>query len=399
MSRVELTRGGRPTRAAVARYVVRPDGLARSLARTIAEMVRERFQASRQNRLRIQPRVHRSWTFAAMRAVSNGLLRDLNTALVIEEMQRGTPSIYVDYVDYDEVAHHAGAARLESLATLTALDRVVGILALAARSSPRRYHIVALSDHGQSQGEPFASRYGVDLAGLCAELAQSQVTGVQDAVEGWGRVGTLAEDLADTTGATERLARSVAGRVEKHLDTEPGADAGFVVLGSGNLGLVYVPGQVRLLREEIDERWPALLPGLAAHPGIGFVTVLSRTGPVVLGPDGSRDLTTGAVAGVDPLGRFGSHAAAMVRDATLLPEAPEIYVNSALDDGTDEVAAFEPLVGCHGGLGGWQDRAFVLAPPSLLTPQEPIVGGVALHRHLVSVLETLGHRRALEEQP
>jgi hypothetical protein len=43
-----------------------------------------------------------------LRAVTNALLRDLNTALVAEEMRRGTRSIYVDYVDYDEIAHHAG---------------------------------------------------------------------------------------------------------------------------------------------------------------------------------------------------------------------------------------------------------------------------------------------------
>jgi uncharacterized membrane protein YvlD (DUF360 family) len=392
MSRVEVTRGARPTRAAVARYVVRPDGLARSLTRTIGEVVRERFQAARQHRLGIRPRIRRTWTFAGMRAVSNGLLRDLNTALVVEEMQRGTPSIYVDYVDYDEVAHHAGATRLESLATLTSLDRVLGTIAMGAASTPRRYHLVVLSDHGQSQGEPFASRYGVDLAGVCAELAQASVTGVQDSVEGWGRVGTLAEDLAANKGATERMARSVAGRVEAHLEPDEEAGTDFVVLGSGNLGLVFVPGPVRMTREELDERWPLLLPGLAAHPGVGFVSVLSRSGPVAIGASGHRDLLTGEVTGQDPLRGFGDHAAGMLRDATLLPEAPDVYVNSMVDPGTDEVAAFEPLVGCHGGLGGWQDRGFVLAPPALLTPEEPIVGGVALHLLLVKALESLGHR-------
>ena len=45
-----------------------------------------------------------------------------------------------------------------------------------------------------------------------------------------------------------------------------------------------------------------------------------------------------------------------------MDRGPELYVNSSFDLDTMDVAAFEPLVGCHGGLGGWQDRGFVLAP-------------------------------------
>ncbi|MGZ4783867.1 MAG: hypothetical protein ACXVYL_18440, partial [Oryzihumus sp.] len=69
--------------------------------------------------------------------------------------------------------------------------------------------------------------------------------------------------------------------------------------------------------------------------------------------------------------------------------------NSTVDPGTAEVAAFEDLVGSHGGLGGWQDRGFVLAPTELLAPTEPIVGGACLHAHLVALLERLGHRRSV----
>jgi uncharacterized membrane protein YvlD (DUF360 family) len=396
MSKVEFTRGARRTRQVVARFLVRPDGLARSIARTIAEIVRERFQAMRQRRLDVHPRVHRSWTFAALRAVSNGLMRDLNTAIVAEEMMRGTRCIYVDYVDYDEVAHHAGATRLESLAALTALDQVLGILEKVAEAAPRRYHVVALSDHGQSQGEPFASRYGQDLAGVCSGLAKAQVTGVQQEVEGWGRVGSMVDDLAGDDHPTERMARSVAKRVSTHTDPEAAPpDSEFIVLGSGNLGLVYVPEPRRLLLEDLDKRWPGLVSGLAAHPGIGFVSLLTASGPKAFGRRGSRHLVTGEVTGEDPLWPFGDHAPAMLRDATLMPQAPDIYVNSIVDPGTDEVAAFEPLVGCHGGLGGWQDRGFLLAPPGVVAPGEPILGGEGLHRHLVGFLESLGHRRDL----
>ena len=396
MSRLELTRGSRRTRRVFARFLVRPDGLVRSFSRTVAEMVRERFQAVRQRRLDVHPRVHRSWMFAGMRAFSNCLLRDLNTAVVSEEMMRGARSIYVDYVDYDEIAHHAGATRIESLAALGGLDQVLGILEKVARRAPRRYHLVALSDHGQSQGEPFASRYGIDLSDLCRSLTHLETTGIEGSIEGWGRVDSVLEDLGGTR--TTGVQQAASRRVDKVLKPEgsDADDAELVVLASGNLGLVYVPAPQRLLLEEIETRFPALIPGLVAHPGVGFVSALSAAGPVAIGEHGRRHLSTGVVDGFDPLLQFGSHAPAMLASATEMERAPDLYVNSSFDPDTMDVAAFEPLVGCHGGLGGWQDRGFVLAPSHLLAPSDPITGGDELHQHLVGILEALGHRTDLQ---
>jgi hypothetical protein len=86
----------------------------------------------------------------------------------------------------------------------------------------------------------------------------------------------------------------------------------------------------------------------------------------------------------------------MLRAATAMSEAPDLYVNSAVDPGSAEVAAFEPLVGSHGGIGGWQDRGFVLAPPGLFHPETPVVGGDELHRQFVAMLEALGQRTGLQ---
>jgi hypothetical protein len=396
MSRLEVTRGSRRTRQVFARFLIRPDGLVRSISRTIAEMVRERFQATRQRRLEVHPRVHRSWTFAGLRAFSNCLLRDLNTAVVAEEMMRGARSIYVDYVDYDEIGHHAGATRIESLASLGGLDQVVAILEKVAQRAPRTYHLVLLSDHGQSQGEPFAARYGIELSDLCRSLTDSHTTGIEGSIEGWGRVDSVLEDLGGTR--TTGVQQAASRRVDKVLKPE-GSDADeaeLIVLAGGNLGMVYVPVPERLLLEEIEARWPALIPGLVAHPGVAFVSALSSTGPVAIGEHGRRDLATGVVEGDDPLLPFGDHAPGMLGTATLMDRAPELYVNSSFDLDTMDVAAFEPLVGCHGGLGGWQDRGFVLAPSHLLAPSEPIMGGDELHQHLVGMLEALGHRTELQ---
>ena len=393
ISRLEVTRGSRRTRAVVARFLLRPDGFLRSLTRSVAEIARERFQALRQRRLAVHPRVPRSWTFAGLRAFSNGLLRDLNTAIVAEELMRGAHSVYVDYVDYDEVAHHAGATRIESLASLTGLDQVLATLEKVAERAPRHYHFVLLSDHGQAQGEPFESRFGLGLSELCARLTDVDTIGIEDSVESRGHVDAMLDDLRD---GDSRNGTRPARRVGKPSAPDTSAAAGrLVVLGSGNLGLVYFPGAERLSLEEIETRWPYLVLGLTTYPGIGFVTAMSFDGPVAIGASGRHNLTTGAVQGIDPLLPFGAHAPAMLRSVTAMAEAPELYVNSAVDPLTQDVAAFEPLVGCHGGLGGWQDRAFVMAPPHLLAPSAPIVGGDELHQHLVGILELLGHRQGL----
>ena len=133
MSRAKLGRGSVEKRRTFAGFLTDPQGFMRAFVRTVAEIGKERFQARRQVRRDLMPRVHRGWTFAALRAATNVLGRDLNTAIITEEMRKGTRSIYVDYVDYDEIAHHAGIFRPESLAALDGLDRVLATLGAARR--------------------------------------------------------------------------------------------------------------------------------------------------------------------------------------------------------------------------------------------------------------------------
>jgi hypothetical protein len=43
-----------------------------------------------------------------------------------------------------------------------------------------------------------------------------------------------------------------------------------------------------------------------------------------------------------------------------MPEAADLYVNSRVEDVTLDIAAFEPLVWAHGGLGGWQQPRSIM---------------------------------------
>jgi hypothetical protein len=410
-------RGGEAARQAVAQFVMSPAGLTRALSRSVSELTRDRFQTRRAISRDVQPRCERNWETALLRCVTNGALRDLNTILVSQHMLKGVRSIYVDFVDYDEIAHHAGILRPESLEALEAVDGVLHQLELVASAAPRRYRFVILSDHGQAQGAIFADRYGEDLASLVARLAQSDVASFDDSVEGWGRTRALVGELASPDGVGGRAMQSAANAMDKGDRNEPDAvaatpatkggkaktepvtgDETFHVFGSGNLGLIYVRGEKRqLTRRELSERYPGLVAGLAAHPGVGFVVVMDDDGPVVLGSDGWHRLDDGHVEGVDPLLPFGSYAPGFVHRVAHRPEAPDIYVNSLLDPGTDEVAAFEGLVGCHGGLGGWQDRACAVVPVDVPFPEERVVGADAMHVALRDILRHLGHRQGITE--
>lgn len=397
MSAAEIGRGSRQTRQAFAWFLLTPNGFARSLTRAIAELFRERWQARRQVRRNVVPRMHRNWSFAGLRAVTNGLLGDLNTALIAEEFRKGTKAIYVDYVDYDEIAHHAGMFRPESLAALDGLDKVLGSLEKLVAVAPRRYHIVGLSDHGQSQGESFEDRHGKCLADLCSELMATSVTSLDAAVEGWGRAESVATGVSGGGGVAGAWASATTKRVEAEYEGHDDVATDPVVLGSGNLGLLYIPQAARLSIDDLNRRWPALVSGLAEHPGIGFVAGVDDAGiPWAFGSGGGRrNLNTGEVTGPDPLGPFGERAPRLLRRAVLMAESPDLYINSALDPLTDDVAAFEHLVGAHGGLGGWQDSAVLLAPKEFeaLLPDD-IEGADVLHHVLVTMLEQCGQRTA-----
>ena len=170
-------------------------------------------------------------------------------------------------------------------------------------------------------------------------------------------------------------------------------------MASGNLGVISFPREPgRVTLEQIEERRPGLLEALRTHPGVGFVLVRSAAGAVVLGPNGRRVLDSGAVDGDDPLAAYGAHAVDVVRRTDSYPHCPDILVNGTYWEESDEVAAFEELVGSHGGLGGAQSQPFVLFPATLPWPEEPVVGASAVHRILRGWLVRSG-QRAYELEP
>jgi uncharacterized membrane protein YvlD (DUF360 family) len=344
------------------------------------EAVLEKLSAIRQRRRKVWPRGYRGGRYPFLRAALCVGVRDLIVFGVLTDMMRGRPAVYATFSSYDEVAHHSGLERPDTLEALRKLDQQFGRIERARRFASRPYEIVVLSDHGQTQGATFKQRNGYDLH----EFVERSIAG--------GKVARLATGDENDAAVGHAVAEAT-GRPGGDGDRRDGVgEDTVIVLASGNLGLIYLMDTPRRLsQEEIDERHPRLLHALRNHPHIGFLLVRSNArGPVVLGAHGIRYLAGDVVEGDDPLAPFPPSAADHLRRTDGFEHVADIMVNSFYDEDVEQGCAFEELISFHGGLGGPQTQPFILHPVTLPMPAEPIVGAAAVHDLLA------GWRRSLQ---
>ena len=115
--------------------------------------------------------------------------------------------------------------------------------------------------------------------------------------------------------------------------------------------------------EQISQAFPGLIPGLFKYPQVGLVLVRSEEhGPLVLGSKGVYYLESDRFDGENPRTVYGPNAALHLKREDSFINAPDLLINSFYNPETGEVAAFEELVGSHGGLGGNQSHAYLIHP-------------------------------------
>ena len=358
------------------------------------EVALEITAAIRAARRDIRPRGHRGGIYPLMRGAMCVIVRDLVVFGVLTDMMRGRPAVYATFASYDEVAHHSGLERADTMEALRKLDQQFDRMARARRYAPRPYELVVLSDHGQTQGATFKQRNGYGLE----ELVERAMAG--------GRVAGFAGG-DEQSAMVQHAVNEATGRTEEKRPKNDVSDREVVVLGSGNLGLVYLMEERRRLTlEEIDERHPKLLPSMREHPHIGWLLVRSAEhGAVVLGAAGAHYLDEGRIDGDDPLAAFAPTAARHLQRTDRFPHVADIMVGSFYDPELDEGCAFEELISFHGGLGGPQTRPFILASARLPLPTEPIIGAAAVHellsgwRAMLQTPESAPRPTALPSEP
>jgi uncharacterized membrane protein YvlD (DUF360 family) len=384
----------------------------------------------------IRPRLRRSIVYAAVRAGANVALREVTTDVLTSEILTGTiDTAYATYMGYDEIAHHSGVEDDDVWGALKKIDFQFSKLATAIEMSDRDYKLVFLSDHGQSKGATFKQRYGITLGNYVRRLlpddlkmfkTEYNIDHFRDAIIPENKqirnfkekMGNLRDGLFDDLESFQNLKDGLEKRKpalifenDKYLNlrekytnnldyikdyesveqsTKKAKDSELIVLGSGNLGLIYLTQwKQRLSYEEIVMLFPDLIPGLVKHSGIGFVLVNSITnGGMAISEDGIYYLNTDEIVGKNPLEGFGKNAAMHLKRQNSFENMPDILVNSFYDEDLDEVCAFEELIGSHGGLGGNQTKPFIIYPSEWENPGD-LIGAESVYTFLKKEIENL----------
>ncbi len=175
VSRMEAEKKSNPGYRA---FFANGDNATRTLVLFGWEVILEWTAALRAIRRDVQPRGHRGGIYPLMRGALCVFVRDLIVSGVLTDIMRGRPAVYATFSSYDEVAHHSGLERADTLEALRKLDDHFAHIERACRYAPRPYEIVVLSDHGQTQGATFKQRNGYGLDELVERsLARGDVAG------------------------------------------------------------------------------------------------------------------------------------------------------------------------------------------------------------------------------
>lgn len=390
-------------------YFVNPYNYGRSLLLSIATIFREVRDGRRQKQENPPWATHRGLEFGLMRAFMSVLVPDMAMQSAYGEVLAGTRAVYVTIPAYDELAHFTGILSPESLAGLRDIDEHFGRLTNTILAhAPRPYHLIVLSDHGQTQGPNFVKAYGHDLGevvkqGLPDDQEVTMIAGVSE-----GKVvfnSLIAEIVGGVSQKLKRTKKSSAKSIEQNVEklsvnTETinakptkqvfGSRGEVLVLGSGNAGLVYFSkDKTRLTQEELQKRYPKLIDAVVTHPGVGFLMVRSKkNGAVAIGKRGSIVLKTGKVTGTNPLKNYGKNAIRHLLRVDSFDTCPDILINATYDPKTGFSHSLEPQAGFHGGLGGPQNFPFLIYPKQLGKVKGELIGAEAVHRQLLSWMKT-----------
>ncbi len=354
------------------------------------------------------------------------LFQEMITFGVQLDIYRGAPAVYANLTNYDEIAHHVGPSHSAAFKAIKNMDRQIGRIDKTLKRYPgREYDLYILSDHGMSPSVSFKERFGLSLGDYIAQQIDEPLTlderygapsnalkqahylleelhGLEERLSPRGAavVRTTREYLSRHVlpayieehqdmltwplDATEHDTALLADEDENHWDPEHHSDV--TVRVSGSLAHIYLNvSEKRLNLSEIALLYPTLLTRLIEHPGIGLVIGHEGNETVMMNRHGT--LTTQDVLeqlhGSNPLAGLGDRHAQATRINRLasFPHSGDLILLGAWTQ--EHVITFENQIGTHGGLGGLQEKPFILYPANVDWPNRPIQDPCELYEHFI----------------
>jgi hypothetical protein len=356
-----FTRLTRPRTPGVVRtlsaFVVVAWVAAKGLVLTAKELIRALGRSARHPSQRAL-----TWKVAKKRIAISAWTREWFTLAVARDAYDGVPVIYVNYLDYDEIAHAAGPRTRPAIAALREVDRSIRQIGRVLRRVPEyRYDLYVLADHGQASSTP----YSVMTGGRRFERA------FFDLLPGSSRAGR--PPAAAGEAATEGQPADDAVRQELGFDPyrdvrESFEQDGIRVVSAGPNAFVYfVDTSEPVFLETIDARWPGLAAALSKSAGVGLVLARAAAGPVCFWR-GQRhrlaDLEDGPFAEREDRLIVARDLAALMA----MPSAGDLVVYGI--DAPEGHVSYIDEVGCHAGASPEELRTFVLARSDASLPRE-----------------------------
>jgi hypothetical protein len=328
------------------------------------------------------------WRFLYMRLLVSVVMRDVATDLAVADVRRGVPRVFLDYLGYDEYAHRRGPDSELALYNLRGIDAAIGRLVAAVAEVPALgYDLYVISDHGQSATTPFEWVTGRDLHGWVLEQVAPSEARHLDAQ-------TIAELVTVRTSSlwlrtlwrplrpvaqlyagwlARRLSARLDGRWRRALD-------GVEIVSGGSVAHLYFGGGRRWTLEEIDRRFPRLLPALVRSPAVGLVVGCAASGAVVFHRGRCVALDDReALSALEPFRRLGVDLLQrLLGEAARGRRHGDLVIYGAFAEAGE--IAFDFEFGSHGGVGVEELEQFVVHPASVELPFAAAEPAEAFHR-------------------
>jgi hypothetical protein len=322
------------------------------------------------------------WRWLLLKLGISVWVRQFFTLAVARDLYRGTPAVYVNFLDYDVMGHAYGPTHRIAFRALRHVDRSIRQLArVLRRVADHEYDLFILSDHGQAVCRPFTEISGgqrIERMILDELLADRRPRRRPSGAPRRGVRRWLQGVGASEKGLFQRFLNYLEADFPYRVKEEKeAAEAGGVrVIAAGPNAFIYLVDRSEPAdMDEIERQLPGLADALSRAPGIGYVLARSADGPLCWWRGKRHRLELGEA------GPFAGRADLDlvldgIRDLMSMPSAGDLVIYGL--DAPKGHVSYIAEIGAHAGTSPEEMHTFIVHGAGAPLP-ERIVHAVELY--------------------